>query len=590
MATSTVRHAKLQARSITEHLTPLGISAILLMLAFPEPGWGWLAHIALAPAVWVAIRSSNSRHLAWTSYAVALVWWLIRISWMTPVTIGGYFALTAYSALYFSSGLLLVRHLDTQSRLPLTLTVPMVWVSLDVIRTYFPAGGFTWFSLAHSQASYLPDHDLSRIIQIADIFGEHGVTFLVAMTNGLIADFATQPWPASCRLNRKLKFLTALWLIVFISAYFYGYYRIRETNTSSDQLNLNVVVIQTNVPQDNKNHPTLQQIEADWVRMMALSHQAVEQCPTAQLIVWPETMVPTALNRETLAHYQASSSERDRFHKDIQNFARTTGVHMLVGAHAYYDWKNIPTVDGQGYYQIPGKRFNAVYHYRPDGSQAPHRYDKIHRVPFGEYIPWVERVPILKKLFIKYLSPYEVDYTLRQGESWTIFSITTNQRRSTVTDHSASRFLHSTKVAKVTRIATPICFEDAVARVTRQMVYSPEGDKRADLLVNLTNDGWYADTHEGPQHFQIATFRCIETRTPMARCVNTGISGFIDSVGRVGPLVKVHGQHQNVEGFVASAVQYDSRCTWFSRLGHIPAIVLACMTVALIITTKWLAH
>ena len=593
MSTSTVRHARPQIRSAFEHLTPLSLSALLLALAFPQPGWGLLAYIALTPAAIVAIYSIDAKRLAWTGYLVALAWWLVRISWMPAVTVGGYFALAGYLALYLPAALLLIKHFNRHYRLPLTLTLPMVWVSLELVRTYFPAGGFAWFSLAHSQTPFRPGQGASHIIQIADIFGEHGVSFIIAMTNGLLADLVSLPWFVrrrhhQRRTSRRLKAAVTLWLVTITGAHVYGYYRIGETDADSDQPHINVAVIQTNVPQDNKINPTLEQIEADWATMIALTRQAKAKHPTVNLIVWPETMVPTALNPESIEHYQKSSSGRIRFHHDVQNLARSIRTHLLVGAHAYYDWTKIPTPDGQAYYHIPAKRFNSVYHYRPDGNQNPDHYNKIHRVPFGEYIPWVESIPPLKRLFIKYLSPHEVDYTLQKGQAWTIFDIATTDQHTP--DNPASQQTHPVGLAKQARIATPICFEDAVARVTRRMAYSPENEKRADMLVNLTNDGWYAGTHEGPQHFQIAVLRCIETRVPMVRCVNTGVSGFIDSAGRAGPFVTVNGEHQEVVGFATTTVKFDPRRTWFSLLGHIPAIALAIVTATLAIVAPWLTR
>ena len=97
------------------------------------------------------------------------------------------------------------------------------------------------------------------------------------------------------------------------------------------------------------------------------------------------------------------------------------------------------------------------------------------------------------------------------------------------------------------------------------MVYGNDGIKRADLLVNLTNDGWYMSPHQRYQHLQIAVMRCIENRVPMARSVNTGVSGMIDSAGRVGPLVTEGGAHQQVDGYVNAIVALDSRVTVYGR-------------------------
>ncbi len=573
--TQSARAATICIQSTASHFILLTLWAVLLACAFPEPGWGTLAHVALVPMAILAIRSDNARRLAWTGYAVAFVWWLVRVNWMMPVTFGGYIALAACLAIYLPLTLLALRRLACAlPNAPMTLLLPMVWVSLELVRTYFPAGGFNWFSLGHSQAPFNPNQASPRLIQIADTLGVHGVSFLVAMTNGLIVDALTRRLTVkrkrtgTTRFNPVLKWSVIVWAAAMIGTWNYGDYRIRQTDQVQDG-SLRLAVVQTNVPQDHKNNPTPDQVLTDWQRLIELTRQAAATNPPPQLIIWPETMVPAGLNRDALAHYQTDASNRDLFHRHIQTLAKTLGTHILVGAHAYFDWKAIPTANGDAYFSIPNKRYNSVYLYRPDGTQASDRYDKIHRVPFGEYIPWVESFPWLKRQFIRYLSPYEVDYTVQPGRAWTLFEVSTAKPR-TVAD------------SPVARIATPICFEDAVARVTRRMVYR-SGKKAAHLLVNLTNDGWYAGTDQGPQHLQIAVFRCIETRTPMARSVNTGISGFIDSVGRIGPVVQADGRQQQVDGSAAHTVTFDSRLTPYSWLGDTPAILLATLTAGMLL-------
>jgi apolipoprotein N-acyltransferase len=132
------------------------------------------------------------------------------------------------------------------------------------------------------------------------------------------------------------------------------------------------------------------------------------------------------------------------------------------------------------------------------------------------------------------------------------------------------------------RVVTPICFEDAVSPLVRRMIYDERGHKRADVIVNLTNDGWFAGRHQRYQHLQIAVLRSIENRVPTARSVNTGVSGFIDSAGRIGPLVRVDGRAVLVDGFAVQGVMADSRHTLFGRVGSIPVFILLGCSMALI--------
>lgn len=145
---------------------------------------------------------------------------------------------------------------------------------------------------------------------------------------------------------------------------------------------------------------------------------------------------------------------------------------------------------------------------QPDGA-IERRYDKLHRVPFGEYVPLAEELPWLRKM-----SPYPADFGLRAGRG--------------VLAYQSGGY----------RFSPIICFEDTVPHLVRSVVSATAeqvgGERREiDFLVNLTNDGWFRGSNEHEQHLITASFRCIETRTPMVRAVNTGISAIIDGDGRV---------------------------------------------------------
>ena len=143
----------------------------------------------------------------------------------------------------------------------------------------------------------------------------------------------------------------------------------------------------------------------------------------------------------------------------------------------------------------------------PFGIQG--RYDKIHRVPFGEYIPLREQLPWLKSF-----TPYAEGFGLDAGQQVGVF-----------------RHQHY-------RLLPLICFEDTVPHLVRHAVEvsrssDPASPGDNDCLVNLTNDGWFHGSSEHDQHLITASFRCIETRVPMVRAVNTGISAIIDGNGQI---------------------------------------------------------
>ena len=229
---------------------------------------------------------------------------------------------------------------------------------------------------------------------------------------------------------------------------------------------------------------------------------------------------------------------------------------LLVGAHALEAFE-----DG-----LPRERYNAAYLIGPDGTVAD-RYDKVHRVPFGEYLPFKRSAPWLHGWLLA-LTPYEEDYSLDRGVS--VEPLTLSARAGAA---GAGR-------ERAVRVGTPICFEDVVSGVCRAMVYGGDGEKRVDLLMNLTNDGWYPGMAEGPQHEQIARFRCVENRVPMARSVNRGVSSLIDSCGRVVERVEVDGRRQMVAGVAGGRLHFDPRRTVFGRIGN--AVAIGCVILSAI--------
>lgn len=555
------RSGGIGVRSTWVHVVLVMSTFILMALAFPNPGWGLIAHVALVPITLLAMRSTRRRTLLLSTYIGGVLWWLLMIHWLSRVTVGGYVTLSFYLGLYWPVYAVLMRLMDQRTKWPKCLSVPAVWVSLEYIRAHVLAGGFGWFNLGHSQAPFHPLHDPGQIVQIADLFGEWGVSFLVAMTSGVVVDMLTRPWnKSSNRWYRPSPAMRSvmLWMLLMVSTLFYGAYRIRTTPVSGQTVK--VSVIQTNVPQDNKQSPDMQTLLDDWKRALELSVEvAAKDHP--DVMVWPETMSPAAFNAQALEYYRdAPTAEKgyEVFYLQAEQLASRLKVNLFAGAHAKFDWQIVDMDDGRQFV-IPMKRFNSVYLFPPMVGDSVTRYDKIHLVPFGEFIPWVSGVPMLKTLFMNYLSPHKIDYSLSRGQEKVIFNVP-------VDGHDV-------------KMATPICFEDTISRLVRSMVYDGLGNKRVDVLVNLTNDGWYSGSVQAYQHTQNAVLRCIENRVPMARSVNTGISGFIDSRGELGNWVQVGDKFQEVDGYSTREMILDSRSTFYGRWGDWPMRVLLLLTL-----------
>ena len=548
----TVRTPRLMLRRWRSQILLLALWAVLLGIAYPRLNVWPTAYLALVPLTVLALRGIPVLRILGLTWLVAALWWLVMTSWLIHVTLPGYLAMAVYLGLYPVVYVLIIRVLHRRLDLPLAFTVPIVWVALEYVRGSVLFNGFPWFSLGHSQPTVL--------IQIADLFGAYSVSFLPAMTAGLLVDLLTRPLygPAAGarpRPGRIMRLALMGWLLVTGGSLAYGMVRIAQTDRlpSDEQSVLRVAVVQTNLPQSNKTSPSDEQQRANFADLERLT--ALTAADQPHLIVWPETIVPGAYNDESLRLAFESNGAAVEYLQRMQAIARDRAVHLLIGSHAYEDWSPSPE-DATAL--RPTRRYNTAFLIDPKGRIAD-RYDKTHRVPFGEYIPF-ESWPRFRSLLLN-LTPYGFDYSLTAGQYLTRFEVIVEPSR-------------------VWRFAAPICFEDVVSAVARKMVYpQPDGNKRIDMLVNLTNDGWYNGSAEGPQHEQIARFRCVENRVPMARSVNTGISGFIDSAGRIVERVNVDGRTQLVEGVAVADVRADPRSTLFGRIGDSFAVACGVVTI-----------
>ena len=544
-------------QSISAHLAMSAATAVLMTLAFPMPGWSFMAFFALVPVGVLAMRTRRLWTLAWTSYVVFFIWWALRVMWLRHV--GGFapFGIALVCAGWFTVALVGLALVQRRFNGALTLTLPVFWCAQEIARSAWPVGGFAWFLLGNSQAAWRVDSHPGYLVQSADLFGWVTVSFIVAMTSGLIVDLIARPLVkryATGKVRPRRTIVTAmlLWAGCFGSALAYGYQRIAETPDPDhpDTQSVAIGIVQTNVAQDNKISGTLEERLNDFDRMLELSEQAAADYPKPALIVWPETMVTLPINDEfvTPQNVERLLAPYDTLIPDmrarVQQHANRFGIAIMFGGQA----------DG---FKEHNKRMTSALFVTPK-SDTFERYSKMHLVPMGEYIPGPQW---LKDAFLKHLSPYgpDRDYTIQPGEGIVIFEVDGVDVAGPAVDGEEPPMYPL-------RFATPICYEAAVATHCRTMIYGNDGVKRADLLVNLTNDGWYVSTHQRYQHLQMSVMRCIENRVPMARSVNTGVSAMIDSAGRVTSLVCVGGVHQQTDGYVNANATLDHRVSVYGQV------------------------
>jgi len=536
-----------------------GMAVSALLLTFCQAPWGlsFLAWVALVPFVMVCNPQTPKKPLIVAAYLVSFVYWLGNLYWLIPITAPGYVCFAMWQALYWPLLALGVRYLRTKNW-PMIIAVPILFVGAESFQS-FVFTGFNWYFLAHSQYTH------TVLIQIADLFGTFGVSTLIAAVNGVVADGIAAVREKTWREKRLWIEMTAI-VVIICAALLYGLHHLTITERF---LSPKVGVVQPNVPSAVKEETENAQAILD--DLLAQSDKCI--AAGAKLVLWPETMVLTVLN-PGYQLYCDPNSEPVRFHNQIAEYAKRTQCYLLVGAHG----AGVGIVNNE---PAITDRFNSAYLYTPDGRQSDYHYDKIHLVPFGEFIPFKKTFPPLYKLFMS-LNPYDFDYTLTAGRDYTLFPVRLD--------------------GKDYRFGVLICYEDTDPAISRKMVYK-NGSKQADWMVNISNDGWYVrfkgdkvmPSVELAQRTAICVFRCIENRISLVRSVNTGISCLIDPYGRIqnqylaGNLPIKGMERQGVEGWFVDAVPLDSQITFYTKYGawidKLPAMA-ACLIAVLAVAEK----
>jgi apolipoprotein N-acyltransferase len=372
----------------------------------------------------------------------------------------------------------------------------------------------------------------------------------------------------------------------------YGLFRMGQTDALTP--GPRVMVVQSNYPQSNSGEKGASQVELvnyHVTRTDAALRLAENQ--GVDLVVWSETMMPS-VNRAAREAYRDFEYGQflDRVHGLLSELTRTHRTALLTGAIYADKWTVKKQEVREGNRTVvteepfPEDRRNTSFFYDRTGrlfDDTGERYDKIHIVPFGEYLPFKEVFPPLYR-FILSLSPYSEEYFLTPGDegAMVVFKLdrpggaTSAPASGPATAPSDARASAPRLSAGAWRFVTPICFEDIDPMLVGKMFRAKDGTKGADFIVNITNDGWFK-YNQMPQHLQAARFRSIENRAPTARSVNTGISGFVDSFGRTVGLVPA-----GTEGVSVQTLPLDSRFTLYTRWGDVFAALCALVTVTLI--------
>lgn len=483
------------------------LTAGLLWASFTPLDFGPLAWVALVPLLLLIRIAERTRFMYFATYLGGLGFFFPALQWMRlgdPSMYIAWTALSLYLAFYFPAFVWLSRVAVHRLKVPLVLAVPVAWVGLEYLRAYLLTG-FSWYYLGHTQYRFV------ELIQISDVTGAYGVSFLVAMSSAAIAglvpssvfarfrllppDGVNAP-PLSASQHPYVPVLSAAML--FAAVLGYGFLRRSQADF---QPGPRVAIVQGNFTASLKHDPN--EAERILETHNFLTGQAVKLGQRPDVIVWPETMYVNDMLEadESLSDKELSQLaprvkpefwQKRLAQKDLAQLSDMAGAAMIVG---------IDTIVAD---QMGLRHYNSAAFVK-EGQGLAGRYDKIHRVVFGEYIPLRETIPWLRQL-----TPFSEGFGIAAGEKASLFELN---------EH---------------RFAPMICYEDTVPHLVRGIVRSANtSDQPVDCLVNLTNDGWFHGSSELDQHLITAQFRAVECRTPLVRAVNTGISAFIDGDGVV---------------------------------------------------------
>jgi apolipoprotein N-acyltransferase len=480
-----------------------GASAVLLYCCHFPVACGWLAWFGLVPLLLSWRCAARPRTVALTTLLGAIAFYLPVLSWVRvadPRMFYAWFVVVAFCAPFWPLAFWLTRILVRRLGAPFVFAVPAAWTAAELLRSHLFTG-FSWYLLAYTQHDFLP------VIQIADFAGAYGVSFLVAAVNALLCEallsraparrlFAVpEEAPRPTRFGLLVQGLTVC--VLLLGSLGYGAWRLTQsTGTPGPR----VAVLQGDLDQRIRNQTSDADEAAREAAVDSVERHFVRLCDLAalshpDLIVWPETSYP----REWIdvdvgdAPVPKEWAEQRQGSADLARSVakRWAGASVLLGLNSYVLQADRP------------HRYNSALLVGPDGRVAG-RYDKIHRVPLGEYVPLRDELP-----FVNSLAPYDFDYSITAGRAPTRFPLKTATGAYT--------------------FGAVICYEDTMPDRARPYA-APHA---ADFVVNPSNDGWFNGSAEHEEHLAICRFRAVESRRTYARAVNMGVSAVIDSNGRV---------------------------------------------------------
>ncbi|MCP4022477.1 MAG: apolipoprotein N-acyltransferase [Desulfobacteraceae bacterium] len=493
---------------------PAIVSGGLLTLAFPNTCFYLLAFVALIPLM-VSVVTMSEKDSFYAGTFAGFTHYLSLMYWIVPtlnrygglhllLSLSALVLLSFYLALYLGGFAFFYKRLKV-NRILTPVLAAALWVGLEYVRTYLLTG-LPWGALGYSQYLNLD------FIQVADFSGVYGVSFLIVLLNAYLSMvwiFFTRKRKEQDAPYAKRHILIGFVVTTFFVAFFYFYgvsKRNRIASTIQNSPKVSIAVVQGNIKQDRKWDKAFKIHTIE--KYASLSNDALSSKP--ELIIWPETALPF--------YYDFDMD----YSRKVDTHVRKANTNFLVGSPA------VESREGEKDYDI----YNRVYMLNRFAIITS-TYDKVHLVPFGEYVPFGKYLKFLGKL------------TAQVGD----FSPGKGRFKPLVFNK------HSTGVL--------ICFEILFPSISSAFVKNG-----ATILTTVTNDAWFGRTSAPLHHFSISVFRAIENRRTVVRAANTGISGFIDPEGKI---LKTTSLFEDT--FISQSIPVLKSLTFYTSHGDLFAII-----------------
>lgn len=443
-------------------------SGLALSFSFPNYNLPLLAWISVA-LLMLAALGARTRDAALYGFINGALFYPLSLPWIATVmrqygnniswfAAAGILALMTLAGTLFPLVFAVIVSRVGKKSIPIACALaPFLWVVLEFARANLPIIGFPWNLLGYAASGNL------AFVQLTSVTGIYGLSLLIAAFNASLAWTFASPSSRSRRIT-----IGAAVLLIVIAL-------VGPRFVPHAQANHVAHLVQTNLPQEETYPPNWMQIHAaDMAQLESLSIDAARKSPG--LIVWPEVPAPF-----TLQDPQFTSIAQRIAHLGNEDF----GQYFLVGV---VDWKMGPDRHWLA--------SNSAVLLNPSG-QREFTYDKIHLVPFGEY------VPLRKYLFFAHSLIDSIgDFT--PGHEYSVGQLPGG------------------------RFSVFICYEAIFGSEIRR--FAKNG---AELLINISNDGWFGHSSAPTQHLMMARVRAVENHRWLLRCTNTGFTVDVDPYGRI---------------------------------------------------------